>query len=200
MQLDKADLAAYINDQCAARGKGFKQSYTEMIVDIIQDYLNKRVTAKDDDVEEIYKIYPRKASPKKAKVAIKKACTEKGIDYILDKVQTYAGCVKTWTDEEREFIPYPASWFNAGKYDEPITEWMSKGIVKPLGPKMTLHQINNRLQEINNELNDLRFPGGSPNPIVLEGASRIKFTALKGERSTLIKDRDWYLSLESTQK
>tara|TARA_R110000824_G_scaffold166405_2_gene343170 strand:+ start:266 stop:1066 length:801 start_codon:yes stop_codon:yes gene_type:complete len=69
---------------------------------------------------EIYNCYPRKVSPVAAEKAIRKAINIKGFTYLREAVVAYAKAVKA---VDKKFIPYPASWFNAGCYDDDRSEW-----------------------------------------------------------------------------
>lgn len=76
-------------------------------------------------VESIYSVYPRKEAPQDAKRAIRKAIDSFPLlkETLLAKVQAYADAVKLWSQDERKFIPHPATWFNRGSYDEDPSIW-----------------------------------------------------------------------------
>lgn len=85
-------------------------------------------------IEEIYQAYPRKEGKAKALKAIAKARDDvkrgkvKPDDYdevwpppdtysfLLDRVQRYAAYASGLSAHDRQFIPHPATWFNAGSY------------------------------------------------------------------------------------
>jgi hypothetical protein len=72
--------------------------------------------------EEWYATYPRKKSPKDAARAYAKVITGGEITEadLLARTKTFAASWAGKTKEQRQFIPYPASWLNAGSYaDEP---------------------------------------------------------------------------------
>lgn len=71
------------------------------------------------DAEMIYQAYPRKAARKSAIKAIQKACKEISLDDLLEKVKAYAAA-SVWM--ERQYIPHPATWFNDGRWDDPLPE------------------------------------------------------------------------------
>lgn len=75
-------------------------------------------------VAEIYEAYPKKASRKDAEKAIRKALMEVGFDDLLSKVKAYAEARK---GQDAQFTPYPATWFNAAKYDDDPTTWKHNG-------------------------------------------------------------------------
>jgi len=65
----------------------------------------------------LYKAYPRHTAPKDAYRAISKALAERPFDEILIAVNKFAKKVKQDGTEEK-YIPHPATWFNAGRYDD----------------------------------------------------------------------------------
>ena len=73
--------------------------------------------------EEIYKLYPRHVGKPVALKKIKKAIREVGFDELKKRVLAYAGATSRWDEQDRRFIPYPATWFNQGRYDDDQSEW-----------------------------------------------------------------------------
>jgi hypothetical protein len=77
-------------------------------------------------IEQLYSLYPRKRDKLDAKKAIRKAVgmvmagdadhpamqVEDALNYLAQRVTLYARCVHGC---DQNFIPYPASWFNAGR-------------------------------------------------------------------------------------
>lgn len=74
-----------------------------------------------DETKAIYMAYPRKVAPDAALRAIQRRLAE-GIaaGTLLRAVTAYAAAV---AGTEREFIPHPATWFNAGRYLDDPAEW-----------------------------------------------------------------------------
>lgn len=69
-----------------------------------------------------YSIYPRKKQPQDAKKAFAKAVNSGAItlDTLMAKTRAFAASWQNEPKDRRKFIPYPASWLNAGGYhDEP---------------------------------------------------------------------------------
>ena len=65
----------------------------------------------------VYQAYPRKKGKLAALKAIEKAAKSTPIAELLERTKTYA---KQCVDKDPQFIPFPATWFNAGSYmDEP---------------------------------------------------------------------------------
>jgi hypothetical protein len=67
-----------------------------------------------------YSIYPRKKQPQDAKKAFAKVIASGPItlDALMAKTRAFAASWAGKPKEERQFIPYPASWLNKGSYDD----------------------------------------------------------------------------------
>jgi len=81
---------------------------------------------KDSDTAEkaaeIYEFYPRKVARDDAIKAILKVLKAEPETDLLAKVKAYAAATARWSDDDRKFIPHPATWFNRGSYhDDPAT-------------------------------------------------------------------------------
>jgi len=82
----------------------------------------------DQLIEQIYAAYPRKEAPRDAKKAIAKVLKEgKSGDELLAITARYAAAVATWPKGDEKFIPYPATWFNRGSYDDDPATWERNG-------------------------------------------------------------------------
>ncbi len=81
----------------------------------------------------VYDAYPRKVGKAAALKAIDRAIKSGAItaDTLLAKVKAYAAAVATWPEADRQFIPHPATWVNAGRYDDDPTTWQRKTIATP---------------------------------------------------------------------
>jgi hypothetical protein len=105
----------------------------------------KKSKPTDAQVERIYSLYPRKREKLVAKKAIFKAVTlvmagdidhpaipliEDALDYLANRIMLYAKCVQ---GSDRDFIPYPATWFNAGGFWDDERDWNSEPDGKPNG-------------------------------------------------------------------
>jgi uncharacterized protein YdaU (DUF1376 family) len=85
-------------------------------------------------IEQLYKLYPRKRDKLDAKKAIRKAVglvvagdpdhpampLEGALNYLAQRITLYARCVQ---GHDRNYIPYPASWFNAGSFWDDERDW-----------------------------------------------------------------------------
>ena len=98
---------------------------------------NKKSTLTDTQIEKLYELYPRKRDKLDAKKAIRKAVgvviagdsghpampIEEAVDYIAERITLYAQCVQGCN---RDYIPYPATWFNAGSFWDDERDWSGK--------------------------------------------------------------------------
>lgn len=82
--------------------------------------------AEAGQAEHIYKLYPRKVGRTAALKAINKAIKEAGFDDLLESVKAYADAVAKWPEDDKRFIPHPATWFNRGSYMDDRAEWERK--------------------------------------------------------------------------
>jgi hypothetical protein len=90
----------------------------------------------DSFVEEVYALYPRKVEPIDAKKAIRKVIKEYGSPLIRERTAAYAKVVDELipVKSERQFVPHPATWFNAGGFLTDEVEWrttLQRGSPKP---------------------------------------------------------------------
>ena len=88
--------------------------------------------SKGRDAEEIYVIYPNKRAPEAAYKAIEKAIAaktrtlgsrESAVKYLKYRTQRFADAWAPAPEHRLPFRPYPATWFNAGGYDEDPEIW-----------------------------------------------------------------------------
>ncbi len=73
--------------------------------------------AEDPQVQAIYKAYPRHKQPVPARRAIAKAIKKIGYEKLIAATLKYADYCKRAAIKE-EFIPYPATWYNAESWDD----------------------------------------------------------------------------------
>lgn len=86
------------------------------------------------DVQAIYDAYPRKKEPSNAKKAIAKALQNTPAARLLERTKEFAIAVRAWSEHDRQFIPYPATWYNAGSYEEDPKEWVKSYTNKHQAP------------------------------------------------------------------
>lgn len=82
----------------------------------------KSSKAEHDQTEAIYQAYPRREKKPNALKAIRKAMLTHSPDYLLERTQAYAAAIG-W--QERQFIPHPATWFNAEQFNDNPEDWKS---------------------------------------------------------------------------
>jgi len=82
----------------------------------------KSSKAEEDQAVAIYQAYPRHIKPDKALEAIRKAMRTHAPEFLLERTESYAAAIG-W--QEAKFIPYPATWFNAGQFNDDPEEWKS---------------------------------------------------------------------------
>lgn len=78
----------------------------------------------DSDADEVYGVYPRKQKRADAIKAIKAALKLKTKDQLIEATKAFAKATAAWPADRRQFIPYPASWFNAASYDDDREAWV----------------------------------------------------------------------------
>ena len=77
----------------------------------------------DPEALAIYEAYPRRVARAHALKAIKAALAKKPSAHLLDATRAFASATEGWPADRRQFIPYPASWFNSESYDDDRTAW-----------------------------------------------------------------------------
>jgi len=80
-------------------------------------------------LETIYLAYPRKVEKRAALKAIAAAVKrikdqDDAVGFLLDRVTAYAKAVK---GQDPQYIPYPSTWFNSGRYEDDETQWQRTG-------------------------------------------------------------------------
>ncbi len=114
----------------------------EMLADIGQRFYDhfqdrqkvrkKRGEASPEEIA-IYEAYPRKVGREDAIHAIRSAIQKSGDCDILAATRRYAACVAKWSSsyrhhDGRDTVPYPATWFNSGRYLDDPKEWLPAGM------------------------------------------------------------------------
>jgi|TARA_Y100000310_G_scaffold127848_3_gene127012 predicted phage replisome organizer len=69
----------------------------------------------EDNINKIYKAYPKKTAKQKALASIKKALKKISFDKLLPIVVLYA---KYRKNEDPQYTPYPATWFNNDMWND----------------------------------------------------------------------------------
>lgn len=71
------------------------------------------------EFEEFYNLYPRKVSKRAASLKYETIIKEVSHEDLIKSVIAYAVSVK---DKQKKYIPHPATWLNAGRWDDEIEE------------------------------------------------------------------------------
>jgi hypothetical protein len=76
------------------------------------------------DAEIIYSLYPRKQAKRDALKAIEGALKRNSLTTLSEATTAFAEATASWPADRKQFIPHPASWFNAGSYDDDRSTWI----------------------------------------------------------------------------
>ena len=76
--------------------------------------------------ESIYAIYPRKQGKQEALKSIIKALKQHGMEKIKEATSAYAQATSLWSENDRQYIPHPATWFNQGRFEDDRETWKRK--------------------------------------------------------------------------
>jgi hypothetical protein len=96
----------------------------------------------DDRFDEFYDAYPRRqdrrAAEKAWRAAIKRGANP---DHVIDRARAYA---RLQIGNERRFIKLPATWLNAGSYDDEITQPHLRAVPHPMRPAEAFDDLRAR--------------------------------------------------------
>lgn len=76
---------------------------------------------KDAEFEIFWKAYPKKKSKETARKAFDKAIKKTDLKTMLDAVEKQK-TTSDWMDHGGQYVPYPATWLNAGAWEDEIDE------------------------------------------------------------------------------
>jgi hypothetical protein len=111
-------------------------------------------------IEEVFKIYPRRVGKKAAINRIREAMHDHGYELILEKTKAYA---KAREGQPIEFTPHPATWFNQGRYlDEPDT-WAVTGSQSG-SSTMSVWEAQKQLTLVEAEMKQIKETHAYPSP------------------------------------
>lgn len=128
------------NCSCAAAGEGKSDPLVLSAKDL--DWAEiQRVRPTSAQVDAIYKLYPKKLAPIHAKKAIRQSVRlvmrgdadhsamslADALKYLGQRLRLYAQRVQ---GSDRQLIPYPATWFNAGRFWDDPENWKVETIGK----------------------------------------------------------------------
>lgn len=75
----------------------------------------------EGDFEIFWSAYPRKKNKETAKKAFEKAIKKTDLETILRGIEAQKKS-RQWQEADGQFVPYPATWLNAGAWDDEVTE------------------------------------------------------------------------------
>lgn len=78
---------------------------------------NKDLSSKQDEFDQWYSRYPKKEAKEAARKAFAKARKSATLQELLDGLDRYSASV---TGKQREYIALPATWLNAGRWQDEI--------------------------------------------------------------------------------
>ncbi len=78
----------------------------------------------ESEALKIYEAYPKKTQRAHALKAIIQALSKKPFEELLRCAWAYNEATKSWPPDRRQFIPHPASWFNAESYEDDQSTWL----------------------------------------------------------------------------
>ena len=114
-----------------------------------------------DQVEEVFKLYPRRVGKKPATDPIKEAIRKHGYEFILEKTKEYAEARK---DLEMEFTPHPSTWFRQERFmDDPDT-WVISGSQSRSSQPTTPYDARQQLELVNIEIKTIKERHATPEP------------------------------------
>ena len=76
---------------------------------------------KKADWRPIYEAYPKHVAPAAAQKAIEKALATTSAETLLEAAQAFSDAV---AGTEKQFIPHPATWFNARRWEDDRSTWI----------------------------------------------------------------------------
>ena len=73
----------------------------------------------DDAFNEFWNLYPRKKGKDKALDSLRKALKKTSLEEIMSGLQA---TLPEWEGKEPDFVPYPATWLNQGRWQDEVSE------------------------------------------------------------------------------
>lgn len=117
----RAQRAKDAESKTVQDSQGMSSNVTDADADADVDKKSKKPSAATRRAcENIYDAYPKKVAKQEALKAIEKACTQIPPDELLRRVKAFADQMRI-EGKDPQYIPYPATWFNRGSYDDDFT-------------------------------------------------------------------------------
>lgn len=76
-----------------------------------------------EQAETIYQAYPRHQGKGAALPAILRALDRVPFDQLLEAVQAFAVAVQGWPEQDRQFVPHPATWIREERWNDDRATW-----------------------------------------------------------------------------
>ena len=115
----------------------------------------------------LYQAYPRHVAPAAAYRAIGKALRVKSFDYLIAAVNRYAKSVQ---GTDPQYIAHPATWFNAGRYDDEPSALFPSGGKSNVGfDKNQQSPAKQRIDGARRVLAEIAIERGLYNPACADG-------------------------------
>ena len=111
-------MHVFTNAELTAQVADLQQQLTKALETIAKHRGQQNTT---EAAEAIYQAYPRKIGKAAAIKAINKATAKIHPRSLRDKVNEYAKAI-AW-QENRSFVPHPATWFNGERWLDDPKEW-----------------------------------------------------------------------------
>lgn len=80
-------------------------------------------TRSSPEAEAVYAEYPRKEARAAALPVIAAAIATHGYEHVLQATRRYAEAVARWPEEQRRYVPHPATWFRQERYNDDPALW-----------------------------------------------------------------------------
>jgi hypothetical protein len=128
-----------------------------------------------EKAEAVYDAYPRKAARLDAIKAILMAFRQVAYETLLERVKAFA---KATEGADKQYIPYPASWIRAGRWDDDPEEWSRMGRKGLQQPRQGVFTPGESIWTLRTAL---KAHKGNPNHIGFSGsteAQRVEFKEL----------------------
>jgi hypothetical protein len=184
-------LIAEAKQKKTQTGSVLMMSEVAQIIDQ-QDRARQGACLPDSDgltpAERIYAAYPRKVGRKTALRAITAALRGMPSSELLAKVQAYKQATDTWPANERQFIPYPSTWFNRGSYADDPKEWERGQPQEPSArpqQSASLGSLQLQLKRIEDEMEGILYPGGAAFKTIPTGDKLARVEELQRQRAAI---------------
>lgn len=116
-------------DKIEARSE-YMRNYMKEYREKQKQIATKSESKKEDlseEFEQFWSAYPKKKNKETARKAFEKAIKKTDLQTILDAIENQKNTT-SWMDHGGQYVPYPATWLNAGAWEDEIDE-MEEGML-----------------------------------------------------------------------